>query len=162
MKKLFVLLLLMFSTSEFMISYAMPALDAGSINATNVMDLRLHEAITRSKEKNKAVRKETAEEQEQALKEYNQAALSDIKYVTFTNNNSISSKELYNVIRQYINQPMNPVNVSAVQKEIMRYYQRKGFYSVLATVTAENTQTGELILDVKEGGRNSITIESSY
>ena len=57
---------------------------------------------------------------------------------------------------------MNPVNVSAIRKENMRYYQKKGLYSVLATVSSENTQTGELVLDIREGGRNSIIVVPSF
>lgn len=159
MKKLFVLFSLVCFVSGFQSVYAMPALDAGSVGASNMRDLRLHEAVSRAREKSAIVKKEQDNEREKVLNELNQAALSDIKYVTFVNNLSISSKELFSVVQKYINQPMNPINVSAIRKDIMRYYQRKGFFSVLATVSAENAQTGEVVIEIREGGRNSITIE---
>ena len=162
MKKLFVLFSLICLVSGFQSVCAMPALDAGSVGSSNMRDLRLHEAVSRAREKSAIVKKEQDIEREKALNEVNQAALTDIKYVTFVNNLSISSKELFTVIQRYINQPMNPVNVSAIRKEIMRYYQKKGFYSVLATVSSENTQTGELVLDIREGGRNSIIVVPSF
>ncbi len=143
-------------------AFALPGIDAGSVNSKAVLDMRLHEAVSRTREKNEAIQKENDMERKKALDTINQTALSDIKYVTFVNNVSVPSRELFSVIQSHINQPMNPENVSAVRKEIMRYYQKKGYYSALATVTSENTQTGELVLDIKEGGRNSIIIEPSF
>ena len=102
--------------------------------------------------------KEKAATDNTPIKNASQAALSDIKYVSFINNSSIPSKELFSVVQNYVNQPMNVQNVSLIRKEIMKYYQKKGFYSALVTINSENTQTGELVLNVVEGGKNSITV----
>ena len=162
MKKVFVSIITVFLIINAYPVFALPGVDVGSVNSKAVLDMKLHEAVSRSREKNEAIKKEQELERKNELDKINQAALADIKYVTFVNNLSISSKELFIVIQKYINQPMNPANVSAIRKDIMRYYQKKGYYSVLAMITSENTQTGELILDIKEGGRNSITIEPSF
>ena len=54
---------------------------------------------------------------------------------------------------------MNIENISAIRKDIMRYYQSKGYFSAVALVTAQDYQTGSLTIEIKEGGKNSIVIE---
>jgi hemolysin activation/secretion protein len=41
----------------------------------------------------------------------------------------------------------------------MKYYQEKGYFSAIAVVNSQDFQTGELVIEVREGGRNSITIQ---
>ena len=163
MKKLLLVFLVAFATSSFQLAFALPGFDAGSINGDSVRDLRLHEAVTRARAKQdivKKVREQESEKSEQEkLEAANQAYTTNIKSIVFVNNNAISSRELYAVIQKHINEPMSIQNVSTVRKEIMKHYQKKGFYSAVATVSSENSNTGELVIDVKEGGRNSITVE---
>ena len=141
--------------------FAMSAIDAGSVNSSAVRDMRLHDALLRSKEKSAIVKKEEQKSAQEKENQLNEAALTDIKNISFVNNYSIPAGELYRVIQSHINQPMNAQNISEVRKELMKYYQQKGYYSALVLVSSENAQTGELVLDIKEGGKNSITIESS-
>ncbi len=164
MKNLFVLSFVLFSMFNLQSVFAASVFDAGTVNSKAVLDMKLHEAVSRTRDKNEIIKKEKENEidRNKTIETVNQTALTDIKYVTFMNNASIPSRELFTVIQSYINQPMTPLNVSAIRKEIMRYYQKKGYYSALASVTSENSQTGELVLEIKEGGKNSITVEPSF
>ena len=160
MKKILISSLILFAVIPSETAFAsIEAFDAGAINAYNVDDMIWHDAVTRERKKQEIIKKEKATTEQKKLLEENKAALTDIKNVTFLNNNSISTQELTNVIKKHINEPMSPNNVSQLRKEIMKYYQQKGFYSVLAVVSSTNNQTGEVVIDIKEGGRNSITVE---
>lgn len=155
MKKLLTIAFLLFVSSNSSVSFAF---DAGTINSDLVRDMVIHDAMKRETRKVEIQQKEKAATDNTPIKNASQAALSDIKYVSFINNSSIPSKELFSVVQNYVNQPMNVQNVSLIRKEIMKYYQKKGFYSALVTINSENTQTGELVLNVVEGGKNSITV----
>lgn len=156
MKKFFILSLLIAVNSQF--AFSLPGVDAGAVNSSAVMDLRLHDAVTRAREKSNVTNKNKAAEQKE-IDNIKQEALTNIKHITFLNNNTIASRELLNIIQRYINQPMSVENVSLIRKEIMNYYHKKGYYSAVAMVSAENSQTGELVLDINEGGKNSIIIQ---
>ena len=128
-------------------------MDAGAINQRYTRDLRTHEIQTRAKAKNAIVTTKTQ------TKPLEQVVTNDLKSVIFINNNSISSEELLSVISNKINKPMNIENISSIRKDIMQYYQSKGYVSAVAMVTSQNFQTGSLTIEIKEGGKNSIIIE---
>ena len=156
MKKLSIL----FATFVFTTGYAFAnvgfnygAMDAGSINQRYTRDLRTHELQTRAKSKSAIVTTKTQPKTQE------QVTTADLKSVIFINNRSIPSKELLTVISNKINKPMNIENISAIRKDIMRYYQSKGYFSAVALVTAQDYQTGSLTIEIKEGGKNSIIVE---
>ncbi len=154
MKKLFILLFFICSASNICLASAISAYDAGAINSQYMRDLRTHEAAARAKKNNSAIVSTKT-----APKTQEEITTSNIKTVTFVNNNEISTSELTSVIENDINKPMTAENISAIRKNIMKYYQDRGFFSAVAMVISQDTQNGELVIDVKEGGKNSITIQ---
>lgn len=153
MKKILAICFIMCALNNFEFAAA-ANYDAGAINRDYVRDMRLHEVTTRARNRDSAIisTKTTPKTQEQVT-------TSDIKSIVFVNNNSIPSSELQKVVSDKINQPMTQENISAIRKSVMRYYQNQGFFSAIALVASQDTQTGELVIEVKEGGRNSIQIE---
>lgn len=150
MKKVIILLTVLCTLSN--ICYA-SSYDAGAINSQYMNDLRVHEATVRSKNKSAIVSTKTVPKTQEEV------TASEIKSVTFVNNNSISSNELEAVVQNKINQPMSTENISAIRKDIMKYYQDRGFFSAVALVVSQDSQTGELVIEVREGGKNSIIIQ---
>ncbi len=155
MKKLFAVLFILCCFSDISMASALGGYDAGSLNSQYMRDLRTHEAITRARTKN-----ETFVSTKRAPKTEEQIATSPLKSIIFLNNKSINSDVLLNVVRNKINQPMTPENISAIRKELMRFYQSNGYYSALVMVNSQDTQRGELILEINEGGKNSIEIQN--
>ncbi len=153
MKKLFVLLTVISAAICINTQPAFCIYDAGALNTQYTRDLRVHEAVTRTKNKSAIVSTKTAP------KTQDEVTASNIKSITFVNNSSIPSNLLQDVVADKINQPMTTENISAIRKDIMKYYQDRGFFSAVAMVVSEDSQTGELVIDVKEGGRNSIQIQ---
>lgn len=153
MKKLFILCLMSFIIPNFVCLAGLAYYDAGALNSQSMRVLRTHEMVTRAKNKSAIVTTKMPPKTQE------QVTSADIKSVVFVNNASVSSAELLNVIKDKINKPMTPENISAIRKDIMRYYQELGFFSAIVIVAAQDTQNGELILEIKEGGRNSITIQ---
>ena len=156
MKKIIFLVAMIVITAEYSmanVGFNYGAMDAGSINQRYTKDLRTHEFQTRAKSKSAIVTTKTQPKTQEEV------TTSDLKSVIFINNTSISSKELLTVISNKINKPMNIENISAIRKDIMRYYQSKGYFSAVAMVTAQDYQTGSLTIEIKEGGKNSIVIE---
>lgn len=159
MKKLLVLCLLFGSVTNITFASQFGGYDAGSLNSQYVRDLRMHDSITRARSNSSAIINTKNKPSDVASKPLDQSAVSDIKSVIFINNSSIPSSELLNAIHSKINQPMNAENVAEIRKNIMGYYQSKGYYSAVAIINAQNASTGELIIEVKEGGKNSILIQ---
>ena len=157
MKKILVLFATLALTTSFAtanVGFNYGAMDAGSMNQRYTRDMRTHEIATRSKSKNSAiVTTKTQPKMEQ------QVVTSNLKSVIFINNKSISSKELLAVISNKINKPMTPENISAIRKDIMKYYQANGYFSAVALITSQDFQTGSITIEIKEGGKNSIIIE---
>ena len=152
MKKLLVLLIMISGIVNA--AYAM-GYDAGAINQQYVRDLRTHEAITRARAKNNAIISTKTQPKTQE-----QVTAATIKSISFVNNNSIPSNQLEALVYDKINQPMTTENISAIRKTIMRYYQNQGFFSAVVMLSSQDTSTGTLVFDVKEGSRNSILIEN--
>ncbi len=127
--------------------------DAGTLNRQYVQDMRMHEATTRARQNSAIVKPKTATQVTPEVKN------ADIKSVVFVNNNSISSTVLNNLVKDKINQPMTAENIADIRKNVMRFYQDQGYFSAVVMVVSQDSQTGELTLEVKEGGKNSIQIQ---
>ena len=154
MRKLLTVLFLFCCMSDMSIASPFGGYDAGAMNSQYMQDLRTHEAFTRARAKNDAIiSTKTTPKPEQ------QISSAPLKSIVFINNNSIPSETLINVVQSSFNEPMNAVNIAKIRKDIMKYYQENGFYSALVMVNSENPQTGELVLEIKEGGKNSIQIQ---
>lgn len=154
MKKIFILCCIVGFCANIAQASPFGGYDAGALNSQAVRDLQLHENLTRAKAKNDAIIK--AKNAQEVPK---QVVSADIQSITFTGNNVISSAELLRAVSDKINTPMNVENLSAIRKTIARYYQQRGFYSVIVTVAQQDYKTGTVIIDIKEGTRNSITVE---
>ena len=155
MKKILIILGMLLLLSDYCYALSAGGYDAGAINRDYVLDMRLHDVVQREKKKNSAIisTKRSPQTQEQIT------TSSNIKSITFVNNYSIPSSQLVYAVKDRLNQPMTQENISAIRKDVMKYYQNQGFFSAVATVSAQDTQTGELVIEIKEGGRNSIQIE---
>lgn len=153
MKKLLILCLMLFALSDISFAAGMGAYDAGALNTQYMRDLRTHDMVTRAKSKSAIVSTKMPPKTQESL------TSSEINSVVFVNNASIPTSELLAVIKDKINAQMTPENISAIRKAIMKYYQDNGFFSAVVMVASQDSQNGELILEIKEGGRNSITIQ---
>lgn len=151
MKKLFIIICIFCFSAELSFASQFGGLDVGSMNSQYMKDLRFHEATTRAKTKNAIIK--TSQEKEQ------QKTISNIKSVQFINNNSIDSETLNSIISDKIEKPMTPENISDIRKNIMKYYQAAGFFSAIAIVSSQDNENGELIIEINEGGKNSIQID---
>ncbi len=155
MKKILTISFILLGLTNLAFAYGELGFDAGTLNSQTMRDFRTHEAVTRAKAKNSAiVSTKTAPPTQE------QVTASNIKNVSFVNNVAVPSSELAAVVRDKINQPMTPENIAAMRRDLMRYYQNRGFFSAVPTMVSQDTQTGEVVFDVKEGGRNSIIIEN--
>ena len=155
MKKFFIMFVIFCFSANLGFAAGMPNFDAGTLNRENIRDMRIHEYETRERNKNNSIIST-----KQIKSSEPQVPVSDIKSVDFINNYSIPTSELLSVIQDKINKPMTNENISAIRKDIMKYYQSKGYFSALAMISAQDTQTGTLIFEIKEGGKNSIIIEN--
>lgn len=159
MKKIFSLLFITALISNMAIANGLGGFDAGSVGRQNELDLRLHEIEKRGKKNTDAFITTRTTPQSQTQKQEQQISSSPIKSVVFLNNSSIASSELAYAVRDQINAPMTVENISLMRKEIMKYYQDRGYFSAVATMVSQDTQTGQVIFDIKEGGKNSIQID---
>ncbi len=161
MKKLLVLSILICGISNFAYAASLGGYDAGAMNTQYVRDMRMHEAITREKNRSRSAIVSPAKPTTPEPRQQEQSIVaSEIKSVVFINNYSIPSNQLLYAIQNDINKPMTPENISKIRKDVMRYYQNNGFFSAIAQVVSQDTQNGEIVIEVTEGGRNSIQIEN--
>ena len=161
MKKSFILFTLFCLTANISLASAFGGYDAGAVNSQYMRDLRTHEAITRAKNKSAIVttKKNTPLQQRELQEQRDKIINANIKTITFVNNASIPSQDLLNVVSDKINLPMSAENISDIRKNIMKYYQSNGYYSAVAVVASQDSETGEVVIEIKEGGKNSITIQ---
>ena len=161
MKKAFIIFTLFSLTANISLASAFGGYDAGAVNSQYMRDLRTHEAITRAKNKSAIVttKKNTPLQQRELQEQRDKIINADIKTITFVNNASIPSSDLLNVVSNKINTPMSAENIASIRKDIMKYYQDNGFFSAVAIVSSQDSETGEVVIEIREGGRNSITIQ---
>lgn len=128
--------------------------DAGALNREYVKEMRMHEVISGARQKNSAIVSPRPD-----AKLPKEVVSAELKNVVFINNDSFSSSELKSLVQDKIGQPMSPENIAAVRKSLMKFYQDNGYFSAVALVKSEDAQTGELVIELKEGGKNSIQIQ---
>ena len=160
MKKIFSIVFIMALAANMSFANGLGGFDPGSINRQDSIDMRLHEVEKRAKKNTNTFITTRSTSQSQTQKQEQQVSSSLIKSVAFINNSSIPSSELAYAVKDQINAPMTAENISLMRKEIMRYYQNKGYFSAVATMVSQDTQEGMVVFDIKEGGRNSIMIEN--
>ena len=162
MKKVLFLLCVLTISINTAFAFQMGGFDAGTMNQQYVRDMRTHEFATRAKSKNAIVN--TADKTNRATADLDKATQqlpenSNIKSITFINNHSIPTSELERVVSYGINKPATANNIAQIRQTLTKFYQANGFYSALIFPNIQNLSTGELIIEVKEGIKNSITVE---
>ena len=161
MKKVLMMFVLFCLGTNMSYASAFGGYDAGAVNSQYMRDLRTHEAITRAKNKSAIVttNKQTPLQQREMQEQRDKIINADIKTITFVNNASIPSSKLLNTVSDKINLPMSAENIASIRKDIMKYYQDKGFFSAVAIVSSQDSETGEVVIEIREGGKNSITVQ---
>lgn len=155
MKKLFcIFCIIMTAGIEPAFAGVYGGMDPGAINSQYMRDMRTFEVKSRAKQKSAIVRQTAAEKAEAPA-----VQTSDIKEITFVNNNVFSSSQLLSLVKDKINQPMNFENLAAIRKTIMKFYQANGYYSAVAIIVSQDNTNGKLVIQVDEGTKNSIIVE---
>ena len=155
MKKLFIILGIILFTHNICFASAMGGYDAGSINSQYMRDLRIHEMATRERSKNAIIKTNIKQENQMQ----NIPAASTIKTVKFINNKSIPSSDLTRILAGKLNVAATEESIADIRKQVIKYYQANGFYSALAFPDTSNLKSGELIIEIREGSKNSIVVE---
>lgn len=154
MKKVLILICIMSACTN--ISFAsMGAYDAGSLNREYVRDMRMHEMQTRERNKAAIVQKENAVEKRLS----NVPVSAEIKKISFDGNEALSSEALLKVVESNIGTIANEQRVVNMRNLLLKYYQSNGYYSVIVFPDITKLSSGELLFHIKEGGKNSITVE---
>ncbi|MBE7704627.1 MAG: hypothetical protein E7Z90_02295 [Cyanobacteria bacterium SIG29] len=154
MKKIFILAcILLVSNVDYAFANVMGGMDAGAINSQYTRDLRLHEVASRTKQKSAIVKPKTSLN-EQVFPD----VVNEIKKITFVGNNAIPDSELQVVVKKLIEKPMVVENLSAIRRDVMKYYQANGYYSAVPIIVSADNRTGEIVIQIEEGNKNSIII----
>ena len=82
-----------------------------------------------------------------------------IKTITFKGNEAVSSNNLLKILESNIGQTATEQNIAGMRKLLTRYYNASGYYSALIFPDISKLSSGELIFEIKEGGKNSVTIQ---
>ena len=153
-KTLCLVCILMIGTMNIALAGAFGGMDPGAINSQSMRDLRMHEVSSRVKQKSAIVQPKTSLQEQIAPDVVNK-----VLKINFVGNAQIPTSELNVVVKDKINKPMDHKNLSAIRKDLMRYYQANGYYSAVPIIVSQNNITGELVIQIEEGSKNSITIE---
>ncbi len=148
MKKVLIILCALCITNNFVSASVMDVYDPGSLNQQYTREMRLHEFAARSKNHQNAIINTNAKQQTE-----------NSNTSSFVNNNLISTNDLNRVASYSLNKKATSENISALRSLITRYYQSNGYFSAIVTPNINNIQNGELILEIKEGSKNSIVVE---
>lgn len=131
------------------------AFDAGSINQQYTRDMRLHEIQTRAKDRSSIIQKQ--KEPQKVNQIIPSSAI--IQSISFIGNDNIPSQDLLRIVEANIGETASEQNISNMRKLLVKYYNANQFYSAIIFPDESNISSGELIFQIKEGGKNSITIE---
>jgi len=155
MKKKLLVICVLFAVSSS--AYAdMGAYDAGAIGQQNIRDLIIHDVQKREERKNAIIHKNYPDEQ----KKVNiPAAATTIKNIRFVGNEALPAGDLARIVSGYLGKPASDKNISAARKLVTKYYQANGFYSVIVVPDTNSLVSGTLTFEIKEGQKNSITIQ---
>lgn len=155
MKKVLCLICIVFlSCADGAFAGVYGGMDPGAINSQYTRDLRTFDVKSRAKQQSAIVKPKTSLNE----KVYPDV-VNEIKAVNFVGNNAIPNEELQVVVKNKINKPMTIENLSSMRKDIMKYYQANGYYSAAPIITSQDNATGEIVIQIEEGNKNSITIE---
>lgn len=152
MKKLIIICIILSGSMSFA---SMGGYDAGTLNSQYMRDLRMHEAITRAKNKDAIVKKSVQAEQQNTKLNGN----TKIKSINFVNNKAIPTQNLMNLVSYRLDESLTEESVADMKNQIIRYYQSKGYYSAVVFLDMKNIMNGDLVFDINEGPKNSITVE---
>lgn len=156
MKKALILsVLLVVANYNMAIANPFGGMDPGAINTQYMKELRFHEMKTRAERKSAIVN--TSERPEKEIAETKEVG--EIQAINFVGNNIIPSEQLQEVVKDKIGLPLSTENVSAIRRNLMKFYQTQGYYSALPVVVSQNNKTGEIVFEIQEGTKNSIIIE---
>lgn len=156
MKKVLCLVsIIMVGTMNMAFAGAFGGMDPGAINYQATRDMRLHEVSSRVKQKNTAIVQPKTSLQEQIAPD----VVNEVRKITFVGNVNVPTAELNVVVKDKINKPMDHKNLGAIRKDLMRYYQANGYYSAVPIIVSQDNITGELVIQIEEGNKNSIIIE---
>lgn len=153
-KALSLICIILISSMDYAFANAFGGMDPGAVNTQYTRELRTHEAITRAKQKSAIVQPKTSVNE----KVYPEV-VNEIKAVNFIGNKAVSNEELQVLVKNKIDKPMTIENLSAIRKDVMKYYQANGYYSVMPVIVMQDNATGEIVIQIEEGSKNSITIE---
>ena len=155
MKKVFCLLFIFTMIQNVSFASAIGGYDAGALNSQYVRDLKMHEFATRARNNSAIVKTQNKTEETQKIPEN----VENIKNISFINNKAVSLQDLKRITSYMVNQPATEVNIAQLRKTITKYYQASGYYSVLVFPDITKLSDGELIFEIQEGPKNSITVE---
>ena len=156
MKKLFCLLCLAtIALSNAAIASQFGGMSPGAINTQNIRDLRFHEANTRAKQRSAIVQPKTAQMEKPVIPD----VVSNLNSIKFTNNANFTSAQLQEITKDYIGKPLSVENIAQIRRDLMNFYQKRGFYSAIPIIVSQNGSTGELVIEMQEGSKNSIIFE---
>lgn len=158
MKKILTLLFLMSAFSGAAYA-AFGALDAGSLNQEYVRDMRLHDFERRSQNKSAIIQKEKETEEMEEPKINHPSTVPVVNNIRFSGNSQIPAGDLSRLVSNYIGQIPTDSSIAQMRKTITQYYQANGYYSVIVIPDLSGLSQGLLTFEIKEGMKNSITIE---
>lgn len=155
MKKIFsVVFFTLFITNQTVFAASLGGMDPGVINTQYMREFKTFEAKSKMQQKNAIIN---------STKDENPAndaiPIGNLKKIQFVNNNNFSAAQLSSIVEDKINQPMTAENLSEIRKRIMRFYQSEGFFSAVPVIISQDNKTGEIVIEIKEGTKNSIIVE---
>ena len=159
MKKISLLAFVLIMLSNVSFAAGLGAYDAGALNQQYMRDLRTHEFASRAKTKN-AIINTTDKKSEKEINNSSDIPVNAIiKSVKFINNNAIASETLNGVVSYAIDRPATSANISEIRRILTKYYQSKGYFSVVIIPQMQELDKGIIIYEIQEGPKNSISVE---
>ena len=146
--------------SETVMADQFGGMDPGVMNTQYMREMRRYDVKTRTPNKSAIIQSNKTEQEKKEAEPLPAVEVTaNIQSVQFVGNNAFPSSQLNNVIKNKLNEPMTAENLAAIRKSIMRFYQMNGYYSAVAMIVSQNNKTGEAVIEIQEGTRNSITFE---
>ena len=154
MKKIIlpILCLSVISSNQTVWAISMGSMDAGAVNSQYMREFRGYEVKSRMQEKSAIVKSINEADGKEV-------AIGTLSKIQFVGNNNFSAEQLSAIIEDKMNKPMTAENLSELRKRLMRFYQSEGFYSAVPVIISQDNKTGELVIEIKEGSKNSITVQ---
>ena len=154
MKKIILLLLCLsiVISNQTAMALTMGSMDAGAVNSQYMREFKGFEAKTKMQERSAIVKSINEADGKEV-------PLGTISKVQFAGNNNFTAEQLSAVIEDKINKPMTAENLSELRRRLMRFYQSEGFYSAVPVIISQDNKSGEIVIEIKEGPKNSITVQ---